>query len=158
MTMILHTYRQRQFQWTWFRVNQPSGCWGLASTKFQEPSSCPWACPLYPHGQITMILHTYRQRQFQWTWFRVNQPSGCWGLASTKFQEPSSCPWACPLYPHGQMTMILHTYRQRQFQWTWFRVNQPVVAEFRRPQNSRALIMPMGMPIMPPWANDYNVG
>ena len=103
------------------------------------------------------MLHVYRPRWSQRSLFGVNQPSGCWGPASTKFQEPSSCPWACPLYPHGQMTMILHTYRQRQFQWTWFRVNQPVVADFRRPQNSRALIMPMGMPIMPPWANGHGV-
>ena len=125
--MILHIYRPRWFQWAWFVVNQPIGCWVMASTRFQEPLSCPWTCPLRPHGQITMTLYTYRPRQFQWTWFRVNRPSGSRVLASTRFQEPLSCPWAwaCPLCPHRQMIIALQTYRPRGFQWTWFGVNWP---------------------------------
>ena len=85
MIMMLHVYRPRHFQRTWFGVNQPSGCWVPVSARFQEPSSCPWTCPLCPHGQMTMTLHTYRPRKFQWTWFGVNGPSDCWVMASTNF-------------------------------------------------------------------------
>ena len=122
MTRMLHIYRPRRFQRTWFGVNRPSGCWVPASAKFQETLSCPWACP---YGQMTKMLHIYRPRQFQWTLariFGVNRPSGCWVPASAKFQETLSCPWACP---YGQMTKMLHIYRPRQFQWTWFGVNWP---------------------------------
>ena len=121
MIMILHIYRPRQFQWTWFGANRPISCWVMASTRFQEPSSRPWARPLSPHGQMTMPLQTYGPRQFQWTWSGVNQPSGCWVPASAKFREPLSCPWARPLCPHGQMTMTLHIYKPN---WTWFGVNR----------------------------------
>ena len=95
-----------------------SGCWVPVSARFQEPSSWSWAHPLCPHGQMTMTLHIYRPRQFQWTWFGVNQPSVCWVLVSARFQEPLLlCPWACPLCPHGQITMTLHIYRPRQLRW-----------------------------------------
>ena len=50
----------------------------LAFSKFQEHLSHPWACSLWPHLQLTITLQTYRPRRFQWTWFEVNQPSGCW--------------------------------------------------------------------------------
>ena len=42
-------------------------------------------------------------------------PLVCGVPAFTRFQEPLSCSWACPLSPHGQMTMPLHTYRTRLF-------------------------------------------
>ena len=36
--------------------------------------------------QLNMTLHIYRPRQqFQWTWFGVNLPSGCWVMVSAKF-------------------------------------------------------------------------
>ena len=63
MIMILHICRPRWFQRTWFGVNQPSGCWVSASTRFQEPLSCPWPCPLCPYGQMTMMLHIYRPKK-----------------------------------------------------------------------------------------------
>ena len=116
MTIKLHTCRPRQFQWIWSWVNRPSGCEVPASAR---------SCPLCPHGQMTLTLHAYRPRQFQWTRFGVNRPSGCWVLAWSRFQRPLLCPWACPLCPDGQMTMILHIYRPRRFQWTWFGVNRP---------------------------------
>ena len=170
----LHAYRPRHVQWTWFGMNRPSGCWVLASARFQEPLSHPSACPWCHHGQITMRctptdqdtsnepglgwigpvvaefwhpqdsrspyhilghahhnthgqmtmpLHTYRPRQFQWIRFGVNRLSVSGVLASARFQEPLSCQWACPLCPNWQMTITLHTYRLRRFQWTWFGVN-----------------------------------
>ena len=125
MTKMLHIYRPSQFQRTWFGVNQPSSCRVPASARFQEPLSCPWACPICPQGQITMMMHIYRPRRFQWTWFWVNGPCECWVPASTRFQEPLSCPWACPLCAHGQMAMTLHMDRPRWSQWTRFWVNRP---------------------------------
>ena len=101
--------------------------WLLSSgiRKFQGPLSCPWACPLCSHRPMAIMLHIYRTRQFQCTWYGVNQPSGCWVQASARFQGLLSCPWACPLCLHGQMTMTCHIYKPRQFQWTWFGMNQP---------------------------------
>ena len=62
----------------------PSGSWLPASTRFQKPL-CLWACPLYPHGQMIITLHIYRPKQFQWIWFGVNRPSGCWVMATANF-------------------------------------------------------------------------
>ena len=126
--MPLHTYRPRQFQWTWFGVNRHISWWVLASARFQEPLSCPWACPLCLLGQMIMLLHIHRPQQSQWTWFRVDRPSGCRLPSSARFQEPLSCPWACSLCPHGQMTMTLHI--TRIISWA--------VAEFQHPEDSRS--------------------
>ena len=166
MTMALHIYRPRRFQWTWFGVKWPSGCWvlvskytyyacgpaqmgkwpwrcistgkmvpmnqsesggcwDLASARFQEPLLYPWACPYGPDGQMTTTLHIYMPEWFQGTWFGVNQPSGCWVLASARFQELLICQRAHPCGPNGQMTMTLHIYRQDDSHWTWFGLNQP---------------------------------
>ena len=125
ITMMMHIYRPRQFQLTWFWVNGPCECWVRASKRFQKPLSCPWACPLCTHGQMTKTLHMYRPRRFQWSRFWVNRPCSCGVPASARFQKPLSCPWACPLCPHGQITMTLHIYRLRGFQTTWFGVNRP---------------------------------
>ena len=86
MTKLLHVYRPRQFQITSFWVNRPSG-WGVpAATRFQEPLSHQWVHPSCPHRQMSMMLHIYRLRWFQWTWFQVNRPSGLWVPASARFQ------------------------------------------------------------------------
>ena len=150
----------RQSQRTWFGVSRPPGCWVPASTWFQQPLSCQWACPLWP---ITMMLYIYRPRKFQWIWFGVHRPSGCRFVAAARFQEPLShaWPWACPLCPHGKMTMSLHIYRPRQFQWAWFGVNRPsgcgfvTYAKFQEPLSHSLMLM--GKPIMPSWANDHHV-
>ena len=118
-------YRPRQFQSTWFGVSQPSGCWVAASTRFQECLIHPWACPYGPNGQMTMTSHIYRPMWFRWTWFGVNQPTGCWVLVSAKFPGLLLCPWACPCSRNGQMTMMFHIYRPRWLQWTWSGVNWP---------------------------------
>ena len=95
-------------------TGQGGGCWVLASARLQGPLSCPWACPLCPHGQITIMLHIYRPRRFQRTWFGVNLPSGCWVLASAWFQKS-----------------LL--------------------------QISGAFITPMDTPMWPQWTNDHNI-
>ena len=35
MTMTLHIYMPRWFQWTWFGLNPPSRCWVIVSAKFR---------------------------------------------------------------------------------------------------------------------------
>ena len=60
---------------------------------------------------------------------------------------------------------MMHIYRPRHFQRTWFGVNWhigywvPTRARFQKPlfQISEALIMPMVMPMIPPSANCYDV-
>ena len=120
MTMMLYICRQRQFQWTWFGVHRPSGCGFVVAARFQEPLSHPWACPLCPHGQMTMMtmmLHIYRAKQFQWTWFGVNRPSGC-GFAWW--------PWCCT--STGQSSS-----NELDLEWIG-----PVVADLPHTQNSRS--------------------
>ena len=55
----------------------------------------PMGMPIMPPWANDMMLHIYRPRRFQWTWFGVNQPSGCGVPASARFQEPLShpCSW-----------------------------------------------------------------
>ena len=85
MTMMLYIYRPRWFQWSSLGVNGPRGCWVTASTRFQECFLRLWARSCGPNGQITMTLHIYRPRQFQWTWPGVNPAIGCRFLVSAKF-------------------------------------------------------------------------
>ena len=139
MTKMLHVYRLRRFQRTWSGVNRLTGCGIPVSARCQEPLSHLWACPLCPHKMMTMMLHIYRPRWFQWTWLGLNRHNDYWVSASARFQEPLSCPWAPTLCPHWQMTMMLHIYRSRRFQWPWFGMNQPsgcgvlVSARFHEP-------------------------
>ena len=67
-----------------------------------------------------------------------------------------------------QITMTLHFYRSRRFQWTWFGVNPPtVVVGFRHPHVSKsayyaywyahtALITTVIRPMWPQWANNHD--
>ena len=136
MTMSLHTYRSRQFKWIRFGVNRLSVSGVLASARFQEPLSCPRTRPLRPHCQITMTLHTYRPRRFQWAWFGVNCPSNCGVPASAIFQEPLSHPSACPWCHHGQITMRCTPTDQDTSNEPGLGWIGPVVAEFWHPQDS----------------------
>ena len=120
----------------------------------QQPSRSPydaqWACPLCPHGQMTMTLRMYKPRRFEITWFGVNRLCDCQVSVFVRFQEPFSRPWAHPLCYHGQMTKKLHIYRPRWFQWTRFGVNRPggcgvpVSASMQKP-----LLRPWACPLYP---------
>ena len=124
MTMT-HIYRPRWFQWTWFVVIWPSGCWVTVSARFQEHFIHLWVDPCSPDGQMARTLHIYRPRQFQWTWFGMNRPSGSWVTVFTRFQECFIHPWAHPCGLNAKMTKALHIYRPKRLQWTWFGVNPP---------------------------------
>ena len=110
-------------------------CWVPASTKnSKSPYLAQKAYTLCPHGLMNMMLHIFRARYFQWTWFGVNQPSGCPVPVSAKFKEFSSCPRAQAWYTHGQMTMTYISRQELAFEWIG-----PVVAEFHQQQDFRGL-------------------
>ena len=62
-------------------MNSPSGCWVSVITRLQEHLLRPWARPCDPDGEMTMTLHIYRPKRFQWALFEVNRSSGCWIMA-----------------------------------------------------------------------------
>ena len=65
-----------------------------------------------------------------------------------------------PCGPDWQITMQLHIYGPRWFQWSWFGVNLTggaVVAEFQHLMVWKELIVSVGMPMRPWWANDHDV-
>ena len=148
MTMTLH----KAVQIIWYRVNRPSGCWFPVSARFQEPSSCPWAHPLCPHGQMTKTLHIYRPRRFQWTCLGVNRPSGYRVPVSARFRSPRACPLCPPGYaPMGKWPGRCTSTGQdgsNELVLEWI---DSVAAEFRRLQDSRAFYHSRG-----PYSSDYN--
>ena len=73
-------------------------------------------------GQMTMMLHNYRSRQFHRTWNGINLSSGFRDMGSAK-SGPSAAsfdkflaqgPGASPYGANGQITMAVHNYRSRQ--------------------------------------------
>ena len=79
-------------------------------------------------GQMTMMLHNYRSRQFHRTSNGIN-PSSVSEIWVHKVW-PKYClilrvfgPWASPYGANGQITMMLHNYRSRPVHETLNRVN-----------------------------------
>ena len=138
----------------YFTINkQFTGGSPALCTRFQEYFLFPWS----PDGQMIMMLHAYRQRRFQRTWFGVNQPSGCWVPASARFQEPLSCLWVHQWCHHGLMPMILRISMPTvpmNFIWSES-ANEWLSYSIRKIPG--ALITPIGMPVMPPWVNNHGV-
>ena len=76
---------------SWMKRSHSQCSWKVFAdhqTNHQKPILHPRAHPYGTHGQMTMTLHIYRPRQFQWTWFGVNRPSGCWVPVSPRFPKP----------------------------------------------------------------------
>ena len=85
--------------------------------------------PMRPDGQMTRMLHIYRPKNLIWC------ESAQWLLSFGVRKIPGAL--IIPMMPRGmpiiyiyidiyrQMTKMLHIYRPRQFQWTWFGVNRP---------------------------------
>ena len=97
-------------QWTWFKLNQPSGCWVLASPTLGGWLLHPWAHRCFPDGQMTIALHIYRPIRFKWTRFGVIWSSGLWVTVFARFKECLLRPWAHPCGLERQMTMAFHIY------------------------------------------------
>ena len=79
-----------------------------------------------------------------------------WLLSSGVHKIPMM-PMGMPIGPMGQwpcrcMSTGHDSSNELDLEWV-----SPLVAEFQHQQDSRGFIMPMGMPIMPPWANDHDV-
>ena len=80
-------------------------------------------------GQMTMMLHNYRSRQFHRT---SNGTDPSRGFRDMGFRKvwPKCCliwqvfgPWASPYGANGQITMTVHSYRSRQVHETLNGVN-----------------------------------
>ena len=69
----------------------------------------------------------------------MNRPSSSWVPASVRLQEPLSCPWACPLCPMGRWPWSSTLTDQKGPNELELERINPVVAEFRRPQDLRSL-------------------
>ena len=79
-------------------------------------------------GQMTMMLHNYRSRQFHRTSNSKNQSSGLTDKATTNLAQvlphwTRFGPWASPYGANGQITMTMHKYRSRQVHKTLHRLN-----------------------------------
>ena len=132
-----HTHMARMGKWPWRCTSTGQDSSNELDLEWIFPVVAEFQCPqdsqspyythrhthMAPHGQMTITLHIYRPRQFKCTWFGVNRPSGCQVPASARFPESLLHPQAHPYGSQGQMTMTMQIYRQRQFKWTWFRVD-----------------------------------
>ena len=78
-----------------FQVNRPSHSWDTAFSKFD--------LKIKGQGQMTMMLHNYRSRQFYRTSDGINPSSGFKDMGSTK-SGPSAA-WFDKFLAHGQTHM-----------------------------------------------------
>ena len=102
-------------------------------------------------GQMTMMLHNYRSRQFHRTSNGINPSRGFRDMGSVK-----SGPWESPYGANGQITMTLHNYRSRQVHETLNGVNPS--SGFRDMRSAKfgpilCHFWPMDKPIWDKWAN-----
>ena len=66
-------------------------------TRFQECLLHPWG----PDGQMTMMLHIYRPRRFQRTWFGVNRAQWLQSSGVCKIPEALVTDSRSPYFSHG---------------------------------------------------------
>ena len=156
MTIMLHTYMPRRLQWTCFGVNWDSGCRVSVSARFQGPLACQRACPLCPTGKWSWCCtSTGQDGSINFFWSKLAQ----WLLSS----DVRKIPWALimtmgmPFMPMGKWQRRCTSTDQDGSNALDMELIEPVVAKFRRLQDSRGLYHAQGMPIMPPWANNHNV-
>ena len=156
MTIMLHTYMPRRLQWTCFGVNWDSGCRVSVSARFQGPLACQRACPLCPTGKwLWCCTSTGQDGLINFVWSKLAQ----WLLSS----DVRKIPWALimtlgmPIMPMGKWQRRCTSTDQDGSNALDMELIDPVVAKFRRLLDSRGLYHAQGMPIMPPWANNYNV-
>ena len=115
-------------------MNQPSDWWGPASQDSRDLNH------VHGHAHYAPWVNGHDAAHLQAKMVPTNliwSESALWFLSSraARFQEPLLCPWARPCGHRGQITAMLHIYRTRRFQRTWFAVNPSVVTESRHPQS-----------------------
>ena len=112
-------------------------------------------------GQMTMILHNYRSRQFHRTSNGINQSIHRSHRYGFRKVWPKCCliwqvfgPWANPYGAYGQTTMTLHNYRSRQVHETLNGVNP--YSSFRDMHSSKfGPNLLQIWQIFGPWASPY---
>ena len=103
-------------------------------------------------GQMTMMLHNYRSRQFHRTLNGVNPSSSFRDMGSIR-----SGPWASQYGANGQITITVHNYNSRQVHKTLNGLNPSrIFRDMRSAKSGPDLcqIWPMGKPIWVKWSND----
>ena len=108
--MTVHNYRSRQVHETLNGVNPSSGFRDMRSAK-SGPNLCqiwqvfgPWASPNGANGQMTMMVHDYRPRQFHRTSNGENPSSGYRDMGSASLaaaRPPARTVTTIPLQPRG---------------------------------------------------------
>ena len=73
-----------------------SARWWLSSGIRNIPEA-----PIAPLGR-PITLNIYKPIRFQWTWFGMNPPNGCWVTGSAKCEDALLRPWARPCVPMGK--------------------------------------------------------
>ena len=111
-------------------------------------------------GQMTMMLHNYRSRQFHRTWNGINPSSGFRDMGSAK-SDPSAAffwevfgPGASPYGANGQITTTLHNYRSRQVHETLNGVNPSSSFRDMRSAKSGPNLWQIWQ-VFGPWASPY---
>ena len=112
-------------------------------------------------GQMTMILHNYRSRQFHRTSNGINQSIHRSHRYGFRKVWPKCCliwqvfgPWANPYGAYGQTTMTLHNYRSGQVHETLNGVNP--YSSFRDMHSSKfGPNLLQIWQIFGPWASPY---
>ena len=111
-------------------------------------------------GQMTLMLHNYRSRQFHRTSNGINPSSGSKDMGSAK-SGPSAAwfekvfgRWANPCKANGQITMTVHNYRSRQVHETLNGVNPSSGFRDMRSAKSRPNLWQIWQ-VFGPWASPY---
>ena len=113
-------------------------------------------------GQMTVMMHNYRSRQFHRTLNSINPSRGFRDMGSAK-SGPSAA-WFDKFLAHGQadmgqITIMLHSYKSRQVHETFTGVNPS--SGFRDMHSTKSgpnlwlicqFSLPMGKPIWGKWA------
>ena len=166
--MTVHNYRSRQVHETLNGVNPSSSFRDTRSAKSGPNLWQIWQnliLKIQGQGQMTMLLHNYRSRQFHRTWNGINPSSGFRDMCSAK-SGPSAA-WFDKFLAHGrthmgqmgQITMTVHNYRSRQVHETLNGVNPSSSFQryaFRKVWTqfvaNLTSFWPMGKPIWGKWA------
>ena len=128
ITMMLHNYRSRQHPikiWPWKSRVKVKWPWCCTTTGLDKSPYQILILKIQGQGQMTVMLHNYRSRQFYKTSNGIYPSSGFRDMGSAK-SGPSAA-WFDKLLAHGQAQMgkwlTLHNYRSRQVHETLNGVN-----------------------------------
>ena len=135
----------------YFHVNWLFHSWDTAFSKFD--------LEIQGQGQMTIMLHNYRSRQFHRTSNGINPSSGLRDMGSAKSCPNAAWfevfgPWASPKGANGQIIMTLQNYGSRQVHKTLNGVNPS--SSFREMCSAKSgpNLWPIWQ-VIGPWASPY---